>query len=490
MKVAVVGAGAAGLAAAWELKRAGFSVDIFEAHSKPGGCASYFRRAHENEKVLFDAGATVLWSLAEGDFLRQKLNQWKIATPPFHRHLFHRFSLDGKTFDLDARSEVAWTNSLIANFPQDKAFIEKHFPIFFKVSKALNNMLSQVPAEPFLNASHSLLNLKLLPRLLPLAPCFLKYPRDFSKLIQDCSLSFKSWMEMHLLITLQAKSADVDTLYAACALSFYPLGAGALEGGMASLFEALAKQFPAEDCKLHMRTPVLQISNAKGYLVHTPNHTFGPYSHVLLSCPRWNSQDLFGAPLFSSLGWEETKSKLWSAIVAYIVVKDDPRYPQEAFNHQVKHGADEIYFSVSRRDDKLRASAAWRVATASTHERLGKWDYADYCKKKDFPNRQNYEEQKSLHKEKFLRASQFVFSDSPAFIEVASPKTFLHYTQRKEGFVGGIPLRREFSFFNAPSQETRLTNVYQIGDTAFPGQSIVNCMIGAAEASRKILTSL
>jgi phytoene dehydrogenase-like protein len=76
-----------------------------------------------------------------------------------------------------------------------------------------------------------------------------------------------------------------------------------------------------------------------------------------------------------------------------------------------------------------------------------------------------------------------------SFIEIASPKTFLHYTKRKEGFVGGIPLTSEFSYLKTPSQDTLLPNVYQIGDTSFPGQSVVNCTIGALEAVRKVLAS-
>ncbi len=45
-RVAVVGAGAAGLAAAWDLQRAGIAVTVFEAAATVGGLASGFRAAH------------------------------------------------------------------------------------------------------------------------------------------------------------------------------------------------------------------------------------------------------------------------------------------------------------------------------------------------------------------------------------------------------------------------------------------------------------
>jgi len=43
MKAAIIGAGAAGLAAAWDLKRTGWEVDVFEASDQVGGLAAGFR---------------------------------------------------------------------------------------------------------------------------------------------------------------------------------------------------------------------------------------------------------------------------------------------------------------------------------------------------------------------------------------------------------------------------------------------------------------
>ncbi len=55
-KVAVIGAGAAGLATGIYLARKGFSVTIFEKNSFPGGrCASFSKDGHR-----FDIGATLL----------------------------------------------------------------------------------------------------------------------------------------------------------------------------------------------------------------------------------------------------------------------------------------------------------------------------------------------------------------------------------------------------------------------------------------------
>jgi len=50
-KVAVIGAGIGGLAAAWDLVNAGFDVSVFEAASIPGGLASGFKESHWNWSV-------------------------------------------------------------------------------------------------------------------------------------------------------------------------------------------------------------------------------------------------------------------------------------------------------------------------------------------------------------------------------------------------------------------------------------------------------
>jgi len=46
MKVAIIGAGYAGMAAAYDLARAGSKVTIFESSHQPGGLASGFREPH------------------------------------------------------------------------------------------------------------------------------------------------------------------------------------------------------------------------------------------------------------------------------------------------------------------------------------------------------------------------------------------------------------------------------------------------------------
>ncbi|HRQ32216.1 MAG TPA: FAD-dependent oxidoreductase, partial [Anaerolineales bacterium] len=46
MKIAIIGAGYGGMAAAWDLRKAGHEVTIFESAEYAGGLASGFKEAH------------------------------------------------------------------------------------------------------------------------------------------------------------------------------------------------------------------------------------------------------------------------------------------------------------------------------------------------------------------------------------------------------------------------------------------------------------
>src|SRR5262249_56258837 len=62
MRVAVIGAGIAGMAVAARLQARGLSSIVFEAHGQPGGCAGFFRR----RGFAFDVGATTLVDFQPG----------------------------------------------------------------------------------------------------------------------------------------------------------------------------------------------------------------------------------------------------------------------------------------------------------------------------------------------------------------------------------------------------------------------------------------
>lgn len=91
-KVAVIGAGIAGLACAYELKKKGFDVEVFE---KQGDVAGRMGTSHKNT-LKFDKGAQFFChEYHETKKLCQELgvfNLWH-ETPHFYHHLFHKGEL-------------------------------------------------------------------------------------------------------------------------------------------------------------------------------------------------------------------------------------------------------------------------------------------------------------------------------------------------------------------------------------------------------------
>jgi phytoene dehydrogenase-like protein len=73
------------------------------------------------------------------------------------------------------------------------------------------------------------------------------------------------------------------------------------------------------------------------------------------------------------------------------------------------------------------------------------------------------------------------------FVEAATPHTFLRYTSRRRGLVGGLPVTPAQATLNAFTQRSPVRGLYLCGDTTFPGQSTVGATLGAINAARSAL---
>jgi len=109
-RVIVLGAGLAGLAAAWELKEAGHEVTILEAQSRPGGRV-YTLRSLFNDNLYAEAGA-VLFSAGYTHANRYidalKLERAELSQPDL-RPLYH---LKGRRFSLVSGEQPTWPYEL------------------------------------------------------------------------------------------------------------------------------------------------------------------------------------------------------------------------------------------------------------------------------------------------------------------------------------------------------------------------------------------
>jgi phytoene dehydrogenase-like protein len=215
----------------------------------------------------------------------------------------------------------------------------------------------------------------------------------------------------------------------------------------------------------------------------------GPFAAVFSTLPRFNSELLAPRETFAPRDdWATNAPDLWGASAAYVALTDDSSWPDEAFNVHSKLSAgpgpdgNDAYLSFSARGDETRAPNGLRVATLSTHVRLQGWDRENA---RDYSERKTALGSKLLeHVEAWSRTPRAKFHHT----EFAAPPSFERYTGRRAGNVGGLPMTHENTIRSPRSQRTRLAGFYQIGDTSFPGQSVLACALGAVIATEKFLS--
>lgn len=486
-KVAVIGAGPAGLIAAQILGHKNFfpnedySVTLFEAHSKPGGCASYFRRKlNENDFAVFDAGATVLNAVHKNAFMFRLFN--KLG----HSHLnfdstfntYFSFEEEHRIRNLSFSNISEFVKSLSENFPKDAHWISRDFPSLFEDVLLLRNYLERCPVWPVQNIQdvlHNIIKMNLsdfkLCKLLPIANT------QFEEWLESkhASPDLRKFFNMLLFITLQCRSQEALVPWGLFAVFFYPMGIGVCRGGMKEYFDAQLSLVKKQSA-VRMKEKVESLELKAGrWELKTTMGAMESFDFIFSAIPRFNTERLLGESISPQhLQYSQTRPKLWSAMVGYFVVEDSNELPKEAFNLHLKgSNGSEAYYSFSGKENLLRAPTGLRTVTASTH-----WSLDD-----KFPE-QDYERSKNQKGEEFLLEplSRRFSKLGIVFKEFATPETFEHYTSRIEGNVGGIPLSQSYTWWNAPSFRTPYPTLYQIGDTSFPGQSIYACSIGALSA--------
>ena len=489
LPIAVLGAGAAGLSASLELLSRGENVHLFEAHRLPGGCASWFRRSSKIGALQFDVGATVLDGFLAPALLAQRIKKWGVEIPNFEAMpgIYFKLAQERPAFWLSTKSPAEWIKSLQTAFPEDRHFIEQELSRLLSLAESLKELVEETPHYPLERVSDFLDNLRLIPKLPALVKNILACGDfDFEKWLdaRPHSKELSHWIRMNLLITVQCAPERIYTPWAALALSFYPLGAGTLPGGMRSLMEALLRKIianPKAQVSLNHKVSKI-VRNHKGFWIDEQ----GPFKAVISSLSRFNTALMAPPESFpiADAGWHLDQHELWGAVTAYVATKDRLEWPEAAFNLHSKMAegtgddGNEAYLSFSKRDDISRAPAGYRVATLSTHTRPSEWNTLDA---------DAYGALKEELGQRLLRhLESFAPNTEIAHVEFGTPKSFERYTHRKDGHVGGLPMTRENTLLSPRSQRTRLAGLYQIGDTSFPGQSVYACALGALTAVEKI----
>ena len=466
----VIGAGVAGLSFTALMEKKGHNVALIESHSLPGGCASYFERNGN----IFDVGATTLSGLKPGRSIDMLIHELKLN--------LNIIKIDPGLISFSKGKNIKrysdknrWLKELAIHFPHID-----HRPFWNLIQKIddegwkLSSGLKNIPVRTF--GDFKDFTLQNITQGLKLSPYLLNSVAHYLKNIDD--QEYIAVINELLFITAQNNSADTPMLMGAMGLN-YPTDTGYARGGMKAFSEALA-----EKCShLFYRHQVLSISpindGKDGFKVQT---NMGEMSckKLVSTLPIWNHEKLIQSATHS-INYEEANKSLedcWSAFTIYLTIPKDTK--RESLYYQIhcdsipNCGTHSFFVSLSHPDDNSRTNDPNRqTVTISTHTKPKNW--------LDIP-KEDYKIKKNESAEFILKELRQYFSlsqDDLKDITTGSPTTFIKYTKRSQGLVGGIPhsikrnpLKQVFHFSSLP-------NFYLIGDTQFPGQGIGAVVLGA-----------
>lgn len=524
----IIGAGVAGLAVAALLAKDGFKVKLIESHSKPGGCASFFR----NEGFRYDVGATTLSGLEEGQPITELIQELeldkvvyknKIGTEDKETSLRLSHSERGIQIFQDGQiihrytDKEKWINEsyekLILNKNIDteknhRAFWNELYRIeksAFKILKTHKNLLPN-SFQDYLSCLRpdkllaSLSGLTHLPQLyLPLKYLLKKY------FLSD-ETAFIKFLDEQLIISTQNNTEKTPIFTAALGLT-YSSSIYYVYGGVNQLAVALQKRAEELGVEIVMRREVIQIENslsqdsAKTYLIKDRTGEEHLSKGIVSNLTFWSMAKLtkgetqqFFQSFVNKFSYDISAFTIYLGLNTNYIPPTD--YAQVNLNKQIKHCCSHsFYISYSRPDDHIKASEGGLNIIISTHTQAQEWlnlPEEEYHKKKA-------ETESSILEELFNTIPELLGlvnyspelgeSKSKLSLDEVKPKikslisgtakTFLHYTKRKNGVVGGLPHSVDYSFFELMPKKVPNENIYMVGDTGFPGQGLVSTAYSA-----------
>lgn len=476
--IGIVGAGISGLAAAALLAVRGCKVTIFERNWIPGGCATSYPR----KGYIFESGATTLVGVDAGMpvHLLQQLTglqlNWRTLDLPMVVVL-----PDGRSVYRYPESE-AWIREAERVFGPagQRAFWTTCFALAQKVWDASGRYRAFPPASI---GDMFRLARNVRPGDLPLLPASYRTIADeLRRHGLDRNSEFVRFVDQQLLISAQNTSAEVSLPFGAAALCYTLFTNVYLDGGMATLANALVNLIQAHDGTLHLRTAVEHISRTNsGYTLHTKDSGH-PFPAIIFALPLNNVVEMVRFPLPQSVQRKILPSRaLWSAFTMGIAVRTQS---QPASLHWQIHspeplpfiGAQSVFVSWSHENDRLRAPEGVRVLSVSTH-------IPD-------PEHTRVEDKTVLEAailDLLFRRGVLVPEDEILYQHSSSAPAWIKWTGRSFGAVGGYPQQSGILPWQMPGVHLDGKGAFFCGDTAYPGQGIPGVTLSGIMAAEAVM---
>jgi C-3',4' desaturase CrtD len=481
----VLGAGYAGLTAAALLAHEGSEVTVLESHDTLGGCASFYRQG----QCTFDVGATTVSGVVASQPAGRVFGYLGIV-PEFIKQ-DPGMLIRMPEFDVIRYAEVdRWIAEAERVFPGGRqgAFWRELYRLESRVWSLVQGLTHFPPA-----GATDLLRLAK-PSLLANAPLALGLLRPMDVLLERHGVhrnaDFRRFINEQLLISTQNTSHKAPYLTAAMGLT-YPSETYYPVGGMVRPALLLMRHATSRGAQVKFRRRVTQIArDGNQWRVQCANGEEYRAQRVVSSVPIWNMARLTDErprAYFESLS--SRFSSAWCAVTLYLTVHGVPRLPSQYV--QLHLDADipyvhskSLFLTLSHPDDRQKAPEGVTTITVSTHACAEDWkglSIDEYTRRRELVRDAMVEViRRRMHELDGMETSR---------VDVGTPVTWENYTQRHDGFVGGIPHDVTRPLFLLPPNQTPFEGLYMIGDSAFPGQGMPAVMLGAWNTVARIFGS-
>jgi phytoene dehydrogenase-like protein len=480
--IAVIGAGYGGICAASVLAQAKRSVSLFEAHCYLGGCASYFNRG----EFSFDVGATTLSGIGKN----RPISEWCDIVD---------FDLESRVKKIDPGIVVHAENNIFSSYTDLNLWFselskfgvsDKEKKFWLEVKKinerawGLLRGLKKFPPKSLEDLFD--LNFAAI-KDLPLIPyLFESFHSVYQKRVGKLDPVKQRLIDQILLISTQTTSEKVPFLIGCMGIS-YPAETFYLPGGMRKLTElsnSLLYRHGVAVRKSHQVEKIKALDN--GYEIMTSRGRYFA-KRIISNLTIWNMIDVTEGDIkdyFKSLAKKQEKN-CWGAFTLYFGIKCNQQF--EELYHQVHTqeipfcGSTSFFVSFSLADDPARAPQGYRCVTISTHCDITQWENLS---KDDYQVQKEVTSQFIL--EHFFKTFTYLSASDMKYFSDGSPSTFLRYTGRYKGYVGGIPNTLDRKIWDMNAGHTPFEGLSLVGDTIFPGQGICGVIAGALTTCRSL----
>jgi phytoene dehydrogenase-like protein len=485
--VAVIGSGFGGLGCALTLAEQGARVALFERLKYPGGCASTFTR----RGYKFESGATLFSGFGEGQLFDGWIKRHEMDVEFQAMSPVVELRTEGFTLGIESdRQALIEAFCRMPDAPVDR--LRAFFGWQEKIADALWTLFDDPSLLPPFSTASLLRHLSRSPSYLPLVSIV---GRSLGDILRWRGLGqfkpLRTYLDAVCQITVQASASEAEAAFALAAMDYYFRGTGHIHGGIGVFAHAVTDAIAGLGGTVFFADEVKGLTRSGSRWQVTSRRRSIEVDTVVANLLPQNVTALLDGPSRADRDLQSLSESVekggWGAAMLYLGLDRERLDRPEAFHLEMVDDAgspfvegNHIFCSVSGDDEVGRAPSGQRVATLSTHVDM------DRLRGLDDEGQAAYieEVQQAMRRTLARRAPEI--DGARMFEMTASPRTFERFTGRHFGYVGGVPRKAGLHHYLRIFPREVAPELYLVGDSVFPGQSILACALGGQRVAERI----